>query len=228
MHKSNTALFIGTIVISGLAAAPVCYATTAEDVVRKPAFLLTSPPDKVAISITSDTTEQQLEKALGKKNVKQQPIGIGEGETVPGTVLFPNSKDRSINIIWFDKKQRRFPETVRIDGSRNLWRTNIGLKIGMSLKELHKSNDKSFTMSGFDWDYGGRVTNWNGGKLQKVFLQPSSSVMVQFAYGSGQSVPSELYGDREIPSSNPAMQKLNPTVDSIAISFDQSKSRQSK
>lgn len=228
MNNYNIALLIASIVLPGLVILPGSYAATAKDVVRKPAFILTTPTNNVDITISSDTTEQALVKLIGKKNVKHGPIGTGEGETVPGTVLFPDSKDRRMDIIWADEKQHRLPETVNIWGPDSLWRTNSGLKIGVPLKELHKQNGKAFTMSGFGWDYGGRITNWNNGKLQKLYVQPDSSVAIQLGYRQGQSAPRELDGDIEILSSNPAMQKLNPSVEAIYMSFDQTKARPSK
>lgn len=228
MQNLNTALLIAAVMSPVLLTGMAGHATTPKQVSQKTAFVLTAPPDNVPVRISSDTTEQELVKLLGKKNVKRDAIGVGEGETEPGTVIFPGSPNRRIEIIWADQKQHRFPQAVNLYQPNSMWQTSTGLKLGMPLTEIHKSNGKAFKMSGFDWDYGGRVTDWHNGKIEKSLMPPGTSIALQFNYKQGQKVPNEFIGDQAIQSSNPAMLKLNPTVDAIYMTFDQTKSKISK
>lgn len=114
----------------------------------QPTFILTTPQNNVTLVISRDTDESALVKTLGKANVQRKAIGTGEGETEPGTVIYSGKTDREISIIWSDRKNNRYPDTVNIWGPKSRWRTAKGLHTGMPLVELQKLNGKPFTMSG--------------------------------------------------------------------------------
>lgn len=112
-------------------------------------------------------TEQALIAAYGKANVTRGPIYVAEGNEEPGTILFPKDETQRLEIVWKDKRRYRNPEWIRIPaGSR--WRTFAGIRGGMPLAELERLNARPFKFSGFDWDYGGFVTDWRAGKLTNV------------------------------------------------------------
>jgi hypothetical protein len=87
------------------------------------------------------------------------------------------------------------------------------------LTELEKMNGKPFKLSGFDWDYGGNVLSWNGGKLESALKSKSGKVSatLQLVPPAGKNCPEELLGDREILSSKASMKKLNPAVGTVSI-----------
>ena len=41
-----------------------------------------------------------------------------------------------------------------------------------AIEEVEKINGKPFKIAGFEWDYGGYVSNWTGGSLGSAFLAP--------------------------------------------------------
>jgi hypothetical protein len=49
--------------------------------------------------ITVTTTEAELAATYGKTNVVAQDVDLGEGETEPGTVLFPHDPTREVDIL---------------------------------------------------------------------------------------------------------------------------------
>lgn len=185
----------------------------------EPAFTLVTPTDKVGVTLNRRSTEASLSALIGKQNVKAAPIGTGEGETMPGLILFQKSADRVATVIWKDSKKTKAVGTLQITGPKTLWRTNFGLAIGMRLKDIERINGKPFKLAGFDWDGGGRATNWNGGTLQKQLIHPKASVSVQFAYGAKDKVPDSLLGDQDLLSSNPKMQALNPHIEALSIDY---------
>jgi hypothetical protein len=187
--------------------------------VPEPAFKLVTPADKVGVTLDRQSNEASLRASIGKQNVKSAPIGTGEGETMPGLILFQKSTDRVATVIWKDSTKSKAVGTLQIAGPKTLWRTNFGLSIGMRLKDVEKINGKPFKLAGFDWDGGGRATNWNGGILQKQLIHPKASVMVQFAYREKDKVPDSLLGDNDIMSSNPKMQALNPHIEALSINY---------
>ena len=60
---------------------------------------LSIDPAKNVGEITKLSTEQDLIRLYGKRNVKRTEIGVGEGEVVKGTILFPDT-DKEILIEW--------------------------------------------------------------------------------------------------------------------------------
>jgi len=87
------------------------------------------------------------------------------------------------------------------------------------LKEIERINGKVFDLAGFGWDYSGTIYDFNGGKLDYLkknglFLRLSPKIE------SSQTPDySKTLGDRNFQSSNPSMQKLNPTVYQIIYDF---------
>lgn len=120
-------------------------------------------------AITPQITESDLIKVYGKTNVKKENIGLGEGETEPGTVIFPKEPAKAVGILWKDQKEGRFTREVRMTGTdhKSVWRTSQGITLGTTLKELEEINGKPFRLAGFAWDYSGTVLSWEQGKLEK-------------------------------------------------------------
>ncbi|GAB3802001.1 hypothetical protein GCM10028819_30420 [Spirosoma humi] len=186
--------------------------------------------------IKSTTSEAELVKLLGPSVVTASDTIYGaEGEEFMGTTLYKNTSDE-VQIIYADEKRTK-PETIRIrpqlvddEGlpiptvAPTRWTTADGLRIGTTLKELEKRNGKPFKLWGFEWDYGGMVSSWQGGKL----TPPNKKSFVSIGLGAPVSrTPAQekaynkLMGDGEFMSSTPALQVLNPVVVSIGVGFAQ-------
>lgn len=94
--------------------------------------------------------------------------------------------------------------------------------MGTSLKELERMNGRPFLLAGFAWDYSGTVTSWKKGALTKNFEtdghvilrldSPRSNAVAEAEYN-------EVLGDRDYPSNNSVMQKLNPRVYQVVWLF---------
>ena len=173
-------------------------------------------------AITAKTTEAELKKIYGEKNVQSADVGLGEGETAPGTVIYPNDEKRKIEIVWKDQESKKFPDFVQLTGDKSLWKTKEGISLGTSLKWLEKINGKSFTLLGFDWDYGGTVYSWRKGKLAKPFGYKDHKVVVRLGYQNAEKLGKyidKVIGDIEFSSKNKAMQRINPTIYQIIVDF---------
>lgn len=174
--------------------------------------------------ITSLTSEKDLIRIYGRENITRDTI-FAEGLFTLATFLFPNTKNE-LKISWKDTINFAQPDWIHITKTNTDWKTDNNISIGTSLKELEKINEKHFTITGFGWDYGGTVVNWNGGKLEKNHTKPTA-IDQQFIVrlsDLGQeelldSEQSELSGDKEILTSNKTLQKLNPGVQEIIIIF---------
>jgi hypothetical protein len=165
-------------------------------------------------AITASTTRKNLVDRYGARNVKDDDVGIGEGETEPGTVLFPKDPKRSMEIHWKDPKTKLSPQFLTIRGNASLWRAARDISLGTSLKQLEHINGRPFLLSGFAWDYSGTVDSWQNGVLEGEF-DGNGRVILRLGpdVQTGRSPEyNEVLGDRSYSSSHPAMQKIDPRV----------------
>jgi hypothetical protein len=123
--------------------------------------------------IRADSSEAGLVAAFGRENVRTQPFNVGEGETAPGYAIFPDTPWE----FWV----RLTPDgarvaSVRVQGTGGPWRTETGFRLGLTLAQVERFNERPFKVTGMGWDYAGVVTSWEGGALPEeltVFFAPS-------------------------------------------------------
>ena len=157
-----------------------------------------------------------LVAAFGAKNVVYQKVQDAEGETPMASVVFPNDPNKRAEFIWQKPKQRREP-LVKVNGG---WRVPNGIRVGTTLKEVERLNRKPFRLSGFGWDLGGRVTDWNKGALDQP-LPGGCLILVDFA--ADLKAPGKLIdkvtGDTSFGSNDPAMAAVKPRVAAMVIYY---------
>jgi hypothetical protein len=172
-------------------------------------------------AITPASSEAELRQIYGDENVGEAEVNIGEGETETGTVLFDKDPERRIQILWSDPQSKSKPARIQIDEPRNRWKTREGIAIGTSLHELERMNGRPFTLTGFGWDYSGTVVDWKDGVLEG-FYGSWGRIILRLAPETGlpQDAPADVIGDRDIPSDQPSMQKLDPKVYQIIMQFE--------
>ncbi|QDK82854.1 hypothetical protein EXU85_31305 [Spirosoma sp. KCTC 42546] len=192
-------------------------------------------PGKQVGPIRPTTSEADLLHLLGPSIVTAGDTLYGaEGEEFTGTTLYKGTADE-VQIIFTDNEKRTHPQTVLIrpkllddeglplpNVAPTRWTTADGLRIGTTLKELEARNGKPFKVWGFEWDYGGMVSNWEGGKLaqsnKKAFLSIGLGAPVTKTPAQEKAY-NQLLGDGEFLSSSAAMQVLNPSVQSMQVGF---------
>jgi len=161
--------------------------------------------------IKASFSEADIINFFGTENVKREDIGLGEGETAPGTIVWPNSKNKLI-VKWREGQEYKQIEKIRIDGQGAEWKTREGIQIGTSLEELVRINGKHFKFFGFDWDYGGLTTDWENGAINKklaVYLTPTNP----------EAAFPDLLGDKLYPSNHPKSGQAGLKVTSLVINF---------
>jgi hypothetical protein len=201
----------------------LCFFLGAADSFAQTSFQIV-PGVKVG-AVTSRTSEADLRRIYGSKNVRSGEVGLGEGETVPGTILFPDDRRKRLEIAWKNTKTRKSPDFVQFSGDKSLWKIAPGIGLGTSLKTLEQINGRGFTLLGFQWDYSGTVVSWNGGKLARSFRKGTAERvtlrLIPRAY-ENKALANELdavVGDGEFSSKNKSMQKINPQVYFVIIKF---------
>lgn len=108
-------------------------------------------------------TIREAQIAYGKDQVKKQKLFIQEGETRDGFVVFPNQPNQ-LECFTDDKGKI---ELIRITGKGSSWHTAEGIRIGTMLEKLVELNGRPIEFTGFGWDYGGGVTSFSKGALEK-------------------------------------------------------------
>lgn len=168
-------------------------------------------PGKQVGRIKANFNSSDIYKTFGKENVSETEIGLGEGETKKGLLVFPKTNNE-IQVLFQGNEEMTKLESIRIKGTNSKWKTDAGIKVGSSLEELVAANGKDFKFYGFEWDYAGKLANWNGGKLNdklSVFLEATNE----------EPVFPHLVGDKEILSSNEKAREAGLKVNSILINF---------
>jgi hypothetical protein len=195
---------------------------------------VTIVPGRRAGPIMPNSSESELRRLLGAAQIRQGKIQGGEGYACDGSIIFPNDPTRKANIIWKDVARRAIPFSVEVNGSehpKSIWKTEEGIRLGTTLKEIEKLNGRPFKLLGFHWDYGGTVVSWEGGRLEKFQTKEPSGhrLILRLEYDlTDQSITEEesghVSGDKELISSDAVLQKLNPKVYQMDYRFDQSTS----
>jgi hypothetical protein len=164
--------------------------------------------------VKAKMTHQNLEK-LGE--VTDNTFNIGDG-TRPCSDLWMNDATRHIRVLWNSNKRA---EIALVTGQATVYHTADGITLGTTLRQLEKLNGKPFKMSGFGWDYGGRITDWDGGKLVRL---KGISFVLEFEPLRWTGLPDQgqsISGDRSLLSSTPELHRLDPHVSRIEVDLTQ-------
>ncbi len=161
------------------------------------------PGHRVGPFSSKALTENDLVKAFGEANVEAASIGVGEGFELPGFKVFPGTQNE-LEVAYDPDADPNRPAFIRIAQEGTQWKTDAGVTLGITLHELQQLNGKPFLFSGFGWDYGGRVTDWNGGAF-------NANLMISLDNFS-ENAPEAIFGDREIVSDDPMLQRLKIRV----------------
>jgi hypothetical protein len=184
-------------------------------------------PGERAGIITNTSSEQDLIDKLGAANVSSHDTVYGaEGMFSIGTILYKGTPNEA-HIVWKDTLNFKNPDYVEVGfaepgkESQVQWYVTNGVKVGTKLTELEQINGKSFNFSGFGWDYGGSVVDWNGGKLMNPDSTSYLAIILAYDYENQalNSVSEKVMGDKSFSSKDPNAQKLNPFVSHFIISF---------
>jgi len=165
--------------------------------------------------LNSKTSESDIIKIVGKKNVDKVERWYAEGtERVVGSVFFKDTP-QSFFIKWKDTVNFKNPEWIEIHGDKSLWEIDNGIRIGTELKELVRLNGKHFTFSGFDWDYGGQTIFENGNLESDCY-----SIQLYYDYKDlFENEWNQIVGDKTVSTKNPILNKIKVYVDAITFYF---------
>ena len=177
----------------------------------------TSLPRDLDGLVSANDSFDSLQRRYGAGNVVGQALPGGEGTEVAGWVLFPGDALRHVDIYLDDSG--RHPRSVLLS-DRSAWTRSDGLRLGLDAAALERLNGRAFAFSGFDWDYGGYVTDWKDGRLAHGgrFLGPvrlCAPAKVPAGYPAGEG---------DFMSDLPAVRAAAPTVCELGVALPASDS----
>ncbi len=174
-----------------------------------------APAEALDLSCTAfaEISEAALLANYGADNIVEQTLPGAEGESYTATVLYPNDAQRRLEVVWADDATKMQPASVSVSGEGNAWTGPNGLSIGDELARVEQLNGRPFALWGFGWDYGGWVSEWNGGTFAS---RDGCMTRVRFE-ASADNINAQ--GDSEFQSNSDAMRAANARVVAFALVF---------
>lgn len=163
-----------------------------------------------------------LRQRYGADAVAEQDVPLGEGQTEPGALIHPDDPVRRAYVYFVDGNVAGPISAIHVRDAQSRWTGPMGLRLGMTSRDLDRLNGKPFRFLGFEWDYGGYVSNWTNGTLSTAVLAPGQ-LSIRLA-------PPELadgveradgypMGDSEFTSDIPPVREQPPVVSEMGLGF---------
>lgn len=131
--------------------------------------------------LSFQASEKEVIQHFGKKNTKSTIKTFFKGKRLLATVVYPGTKNE-LTYFWKNEDKTRCFE-IMLGAQSERWKTAEGIRVGTTLSELNRANGNPFEFAGFDWTYGGTVSNWQGGKLPNWFKPVLASANEKFTIG---------------------------------------------
>jgi hypothetical protein len=142
---------------------------------------------------------------MAAENLSVEQAPIGEGQSFSATVVFASEPTRRLEFVW---DQTGALYHVRAPGEASVWVGPGGVALGQKLQDVQRANGAPFILTGWGWDYGGRVIDWGEGALSSETCR----IFVDFAALG----PAPL-GDVDWTSDSLAMRNADPFVIAITL-----------
>jgi hypothetical protein len=153
-----------------------------------------------------------LAASYGPDNLVEEVLPGPEGESYTATVLYPNDPSRRLQIVWQDEARVR-PASISVSGEASAWVGPNSLSLGQALAEVEAVNGSPFMLWGFGWDYGGWVSDWNGGAFAPV---AGCVTRVRFDATGDQE---GAQGDSTFASDSAVIRRAAPRVSEFGLSY---------
>lgn len=226
MMQSSTRILAAMVVCAALAAcrseAGVPAAPTATDATpaAAPATAAASasaPADSTALTcdypVKLGSTVEAVKAQFGK-DAKVDTMTGAEGIEYQALVLWSSDPTRRLELPFDEEEDKPTVEAVDIGSSTSRWRVR-GLAMTDSLAKVREVNGKPFGLYGFDWEYGGNITGWNGGRLE-----PEGRCGVSIRFRPGEKIGDDYaMGDSEFTSDDPKVAKARAVIDSLGVNL---------
>lgn len=168
-------------------------------------------------AVNQSDTFESLQKQYGEINIAKSELPGAEGDTAQGWILYPNHPEKKLLI--YTNETNSHPGSLLVDEAGSKWQLANSVKLGTDSNTLESLNKKPFTFYGFYWDYGGAITDWNGGELSKKSAN-GSQINIHLCPPEDPKLPDNyLMGDGTFNSDNPLAVKFPPVVCKLGVYF---------
>jgi hypothetical protein len=166
-----------------------------------------------------ESSHLKLATFFGSDAITWTQVAGPEGSKLNASVLYSKDPKRRLEVLWNLDASRSDTQLIVING-QSTWTAPSGLKLGMPLAAIEKLNHKPFNIKAFGaGDNSGFVTSWDGGALAS--LPGGCKVSIRFAPDPKANTQgdAELLGDKELPSTYPALRTAAPKVSEIILGY---------
>jgi hypothetical protein len=165
-----------------------------------------------------DSSHLKLAMTFDSKNIAFADVDANNGTKVPASVLFPNDPKRRLEVWWSNPAARSGTYLIVING-KSTWSAPGGLRLGLTLAQLQKLNQKPFKLKGFDKDGVATVSDWDDGVLASLPGGCKSGLSLHADPKAPADAVSALSADKEYSSDDPEILAVKPTVSEILIGY---------
>lgn len=157
--------------------------------------------------IRANMNFSDLKILYGGGNLKDERIcGPECVDSVDVTKLYPGTINESV-IYWKENAWHKTIAMIMCFQDSALYHTDKGLKMKSGLSELLRLNGQKISFSGFGWDYGGTISSYNKGQLEKSALHYELDISIN-------PVEEELnlFGDTALDTDMLLVKQLLPSI----------------
>lgn len=169
-------------------------------------------PLELVCAVFADATGETLAARFGAQNMHEETLPGVEGDEYQATVIFPDDRERRVEIVWADPPRRTQVAQVSVSGDQSGWRGPAGVALGMVSSEVELANGAPFTISGFGWDMGGWALDWRGGVLQQAGCRVGVRFQPRGDYAGAA-------GESPFLSDSPEMRAAEPHVMTLSLGY---------
>lgn len=191
---------------------------------RLPGALAVTPVDPCRLTLREPgrmldrhVSPAPLARTFASGDLREGAVEVGEGQSRPGTLVFPDDPRRRLGVVWPDRGGSERRTRLQVDGASR-WTGYRDIGIGTDLRTLERVNGLPFVLAGFAWDYGGTVLDWRGGAMSATAGEQCRLIVrLQPRPGAPRDLVDQVVGERAFSSDHPAMRGLNPSVYQVIL-----------
>lgn len=158
-------------------------------------------------AINKKTDIEELKMIFGEANVVDERIcGPECVDSIDVTKVYRETNKQLI-IHWADDRYHKTIYMIESSAEAAPYHTSTGLKIGSTMQELLNENGQPITFLGFGWDYGGNITSFNKGNLERSNIKFRLDL-------PGEVEDQAMFGDTELSTVMPDVKEY---LDQIII-----------
>jgi hypothetical protein len=165
-----------------------------------------------------DTTHAKLVTEFGAKNVTFKDVEVASDVKTQASVIFDDDPTRRVVVFWKDNKTRAKPASISIEAP-STWTGPGGVRNGLTLKDLEKFNDGSFSVTGFGGIGGGEISGLKGSFAD---VPGDCALKIRLEPGIANPLPprfASVTGDQLIASKNLVLRRVRPQVSRWSVNY---------